>query len=274
MGASGPIAAARGLAVTGGFVAGVRAPGGLLAALSGAPPRARDDPLEILLRSAGALLFSAALVGFGLLSLAPRGSTELGGVGTAAGAVLALAQVGSLYLGPFMHGALLEARRGRGFGHATRARLRQVRTRAADPRLWRDCVVAPVSEELCFRGCLPQLLQWDGAFGEASAGALAPVLFGAAHLPHVLRFRREEGLSWGAAFGRVAFMFAYTTAFGWYSAYLLRRTGGLAVPIMAHSLCNALGVPDFSYLTLDSQRGFLRAATVAGVAAFVCLVLL
>jgi prenyl protein peptidase len=69
-------------------------------------------------------------------------------------------------------------------------------------------------------------------------------------------------------------MFAYTTAFGWYSAYLLRRTGGLAVPIMAHSLCNALGVPDFSYLTLDSQRGFLRAATVAGVAAFVCLVLL
>ena len=264
----GLIAAARGLAVTGGFVAGVRAPGGLLVALSGSPPLARDDPLEILLRSAGALLFSAALVRFGLLNLAPRGSTERGGIGTTAGAALALAQVGALYLGPFLHGALLEARRGRGFGQATRARLRQVRARAGDPRLWRDCIVAPVSEELCFRGCLPQLLQWDGAFGEASAGALAPVLFGLAHLPHVLRFRREEGLSWGTAFGRVAFMFAYTTAFGWYSAYLVWRTGGLAVPIMAHSLCNAIGVPDFSYLTLDSRRGVLRAATLAGIAGF------
>ena len=81
MGASGPIAAARGLAVTGGFVAGVRAPGGLLAALSGAAPRGRDDPLEILLRSAGALLFSAALARVGLLSLAPRGSAGGGGSG-------------------------------------------------------------------------------------------------------------------------------------------------------------------------------------------------
>ena len=268
MGASGPIAAARGLAVTGGFVAGVRAPGGLLAALSGAAPRGRDDPLEILLRSAGALLFSAALARVGLLSLAPRGSAGGRGVGTAAGAALALVQVWALYLGPFAHAALLEARRRRGFGLATRARLRQVRARAADLRWWRDVVVAPVSEELCFRGCLPQILQRDGAFGEVSAGALAPVLFGAAHLPHVLRFRREEGLPWGAAFQRVAFMFAYTTAFGWYSAYLSWRTGGLAVPIVAHSLCNALGVPDFSYLTLDPRRGALRAATVAGIVAF------
>jgi len=264
------------LGVAGGYVAAVRAPGVLLAAAGGGIPRGRDDPWEILGTSAGALFYPVALAQLGLLSLDPPGRVGDGTAArsTAGGAALAVIQVGLLYLGPLMHAALREARKGRGLAGAARAGLQKVSAVAADPRRWRDYVVAPVSEELCFRGCLVPLLQKNGACSPAAAGALAPVFFGAAHLHHATRLRREGGLTWRAAFTRVAFMFAYTTVFGWYACYLYIRTGGLAAPILAHALCNVLEVPDFPALARDSQRGALAVTTAAGVAVFAaCLAL-
>ena len=269
-------AAVQALGVAGGYVAAVRAPGALLAAAGGGPPRGRDDPWEILGTSAGALLYPVALARLGLLSLDPPGRAggDTAARSAAGDAALAVLQVGLLYLGPLAHAALREARKGRGLARAARAGLRQVGAAVADPRRWRDYVVAPVSEELCFRGCLVTLMQKNGACGPAAAGALAPVFFGAAHLHHAARLRREGGLTWRAAFARVAFMFAYTTVFGWYACFLYIRTGRLAAPILAHALCNILEVPDFSALSGDPHRGALGVATAAGVAAFAaCLAL-
>jgi hypothetical protein len=40
----------------------------------------------------------------------------------------------------------------------------------------------------------------------------------------------------------------YTTLFGWYAAYVFLRTGMLAPCFLVHAYCNAMGLPDLSFL--------------------------
>jgi prenyl protein peptidase len=68
-------------------------------------------------------------------------------------------------------------------------------------------------------------------------------------------------------------MFTYTTVFGWYAALLFHRTRHLLAPVVAHMVCNHLGLPAFYQLPSHPHRRLLCAAYVAGVATFAALLL-
>jgi len=68
-------------------------------------------------------------------------------------------------------------------------------------------------------------------------------------------------------------MFTYTTIFGWFAAFLFYRTRQLSAPVMAHVLCNHLGLPSFHHLPSHPRRRLLTAAYVVGIAAFAALLL-
>lgn len=44
----------------------------------------------------------------------------------------------------------------------------------------------------------------------------------------------------------ITFQFAYTTVFGWFAAHLFLRYHSFWVVVAVHSLCNAMGFPEFS----------------------------
>ncbi|KAL3918270.1 MAG: hypothetical protein SGPRY_006082 [Prymnesium sp.] len=128
--------------------------------------------------------------------------------------------------------------------------------------LARNLLVGPLAEEWVFRSCACPLLFGAGV-GEGWAVLLAAVLFGAAHIHH-----RLEGTSWAA----VGFQFGYTSLFGAYSAYLFLRTGLLYGPVLAHSFCNFMQVPDFASIPYHPRPKLLGATYVVGLGAFIALV--
>lgn len=100
-------------------------------------------------------------------------------------------------------------------------------------------MVAPIAEELFFRGFLYQALRrWRGVRG---AIVLSGVLFGAAHL-------RVGDLIGGLAKGDLArFISAMlivpsTMVLGWVLAYLFERQRSLRAPMVAHGLYNLVVV--------------------------------
>ena len=67
---------------------------------------------------------------------------------------------------------------------------------------------------------------------------------------------------------------SYTTAFGWYAAFLLLRTGSAAAPITCHAFCNAMGLPRLGALARYPQRWqrlTAAAALVGGILGFAAL---
>jgi hypothetical protein len=134
----------------------------------------------------------------------------------------------------------------------------------------RNFIVAPVTEEIVFRGCMvPALL----ASGESplKASLVAPLFFGVAHAHHaVLRLRQGEKIS-RIMIGTI-FQFAYTTLFGIYAAYAFIRTGSVGAVVVSHAYCNWMGVPDLSFVNarspLHRYRTFLVVMYIAGALAF------
>ncbi|KAJ3074314.1 hypothetical protein HDU98_011578 [Podochytrium sp. JEL0797] len=134
-------------------------------------------------------------------------------------------------------------------------------------KFWRAIVVAPLTEELCFRACMVHLNQHANIDNTTTIFSL-PFLFGLAHLHHL----REHYIANGRtkeAFHEAclicAFQFVYTTLFGWFATYLVVRTGTVWSAVWAHALCNAFGFPDFSV--------FVRRRTPANVAVMCVYVL-
>ena len=127
---------------------------------------------------------------------------------------------------------------------------------------------------------IPLLLY--GGFSPFWAGFVAPLFFGVAHIHHIFHAITVEGTYWLHAILGSIFQFAYTTIFGWYSAYLYiqtntgKQTGTIQTtkltsrdkvlaPAIAHTFCNSMGFPDFGgirtsphslrrYLTLQSKH--------------------
>lgn len=112
--------------------------------------------------------------------------------------------------------------------------------------IWiRNHVMAPLSEEFVFRACMmPLILQ---SFPPLTAVFITPLFFGVAHLHHIAE-RVSLGVDWTTALLIGLFQFIYTTLFGFYSAYLFARTGHLIAPLLAHALCNSMGLPDLQDL--------------------------
>ena len=153
-------------------------------------------------------------------------------VGAAAAAARAAACVALLYLGTLAEMCALGGFTMRGFG----------------AREWRNLVVGPLSEELCFRACVLPLLVETG-IGRWWAVWTSPLVFGLAHVHHAHRRIADDGISLKHAMFETTFQFTYTTLFGAFAAYAFCRTHRLSAPVAAHMLCNYLGLPGFECFT-------------------------
>jgi Type II CAAX prenyl endopeptidase Rce1-like len=64
--------------------------------------------------------------------------------------------------------------------------------------------------------------------------------------------------------GQVMLQFCYTTAFGWFAAYAFLRTQQLQGVVLAHSFCNALGVPPVLRMARHRHRWALIGVLLGG----------
>ncbi|PAA72035.1 hypothetical protein BOX15_Mlig025095g1, partial [Macrostomum lignano] len=121
-------------------------------------------------------------------------------------------------------------------------------------RCCRTLVLAPVTEELCFRALMLPVLCVH--LSCTRAAFLSPLFFGLAHFHHLIN-RLQRGYPLVPSLIQATFQFSYTYIFGVYSAYLYLRTGQLAAACAAHSFCNLMGFPDFE--ALANLRGIKLA---------------
>ena len=96
----------------------------------------------------------------------------------------------------------------------------------------RTVVIAPIFEELVFRQCFHQILIKSG-YTDVSATFFSPLLFTLAHAHHHLG---------SATVSQVLSQILHTCIFGWLGGYLL-VTRSLCDAILAHALCNYIGLP-------------------------------
>ncbi|XP_044507443.1 CAAX prenyl protease 2 [Mangifera indica] len=134
---------------------------------------------------------------------------------------------------------------------------------ASNVGVWRNFVVAPLTEELVFRACMIPLLLCGG-FKIYTVIFLCPVFFSLAHLNHLLEIYSSQNCSLLIAFRIVALQLGYTVVFGWYASFLFVRTGHLVAPLVAHVFCNFMGLP----VIVARRRGLVTIAFVAGIVAF------
>ncbi|XP_034405439.1 CAAX prenyl protease 2-like [Cyclopterus lumpus] len=175
---------------------------------------------------------------------------ELMGVrleGLVPAAVLPLLLTMVFYLGPLVHSAMDNPA---GFTGEVQS--------ALDVRSWMLCVgdavwlrnqvVAPVTEELVFRGAmLPMLVPCTGP---TAAIFMAPLFFGVAHLHHIMEQRRLNQDSLGV---------------------LLGVSGHVVGPVLCHSFCNSQGLPDIRSALRHPQRSALLFSYLTGLLVFLVL---
>jgi prenyl protein peptidase len=72
---------------------------------------------------------------------------------------------------------------------------------------------------------------------------------------------------------QVLFQFLYTTVFGWYESALFLATGSIVPPILVHSFCNWIGVPDLHRMkqVAGGSVQLPLAITASGVIAFIIM---
>jgi prenyl protein peptidase len=99
---------------------------------------------------------------------------------------------------------------------------------------WRNIIVAPLAEEYVFRSCIVPIFIQQG-WSRWATVAVAPWMFSAAHLHHILKNQR-----WLPTL----FQMTYTALFGAISTYLFVCTGSVYAPAIAHCFCNYMGFPD------------------------------
>lgn len=161
----------------------------------------------------------------------------------AAALLLPLALTAACFLGPLVAAYADEALPG------------QARADRCDYLLARVVLVAPVAEEIVFRSCSVALLR-AGGMGDTAAVLVSPLFFGLAHMHALIE---------GEDLAPLVFQCAYTTVFGWYSAYQLVCTGTIWAPILSHAFCNFMGFPDLGGIV---RRPPLLGALLVGVAVF------
>ncbi|KAM6983766.1 CAAX prenyl protease 2-like [Tautogolabrus adspersus] len=150
---------------------------------------------------------------------------------------------------------------------------------ALDVQSWRQCVrdavwlrnqvVAPVTEELVFRGAmLPMLVPCTGP---TAAIFTAPLFFGVAHFHHIIEQRRLHKDSMRVILLVSGMQFLYTTVFGAFTAFIFMRTGHVVGPVLCHSFCNSQGLPDISAALQHPQKSALLLSYVMGLLLFLVL---
>ncbi len=105
----------------------------------------------------------------------------------------------------------------------------------------------PLAEEWVFRCCMcPVLLA--GGWGQSAVIFGTPLLFGLAHVHHLINLVRQQGMTVQQGAVKVIFQLAYTTLFGIYASFVLIRTGQLNAVFLAHAFCNVMEVPQLGWL--------------------------
>lgn len=139
--------------------------------------------------------------------------------------------------------------------------------------LLRNLFIAPLAEEVVFRACFVPVLFASQIMTQSQVIVVAPLFFALAHVHHaVICLQNAEPL--GRVLLRALFQCTYTTLFGCYTTFVFLRTGSLLAVVLCHSLCNALGLPDISFLihpqsVLYPHRVLLGLGHVGGVLCFV-----
>ncbi|KDR77595.1 hypothetical protein GALMADRAFT_245743 [Galerina marginata CBS 339.88] len=120
----------------------------------------------------------------------------------------------------------------------------------------RNYCVAPLTEEIVFRGCVLAIYHLSGA-SRTRMIFLAPLTFGMAHIHHAWDTYNTHGRHYAAlkrAIITSCFQLGYTTLFGFHVSYLFLRTGSIFPPITAHIVCNIMGIPEIGYELRKFQR--------------------
>ncbi|KAI5819855.1 CAAX protease self-immunity-domain-containing protein [Pyronema omphalodes] len=132
---------------------------------------------------------------------------------------------------------------------------------------WRNYVVAPITEEVVFRGCMVPLLMLAGV----SAGKIVwttPLVFGIAHFHHCYEMILNHPSYIGMAILSSLAQFTYTTIFGWWATFVLIRTGSVWPAIAVHAMCNWIGAPAPKVSSTGWVNGLYWLSLVAGAVGF------
>ena len=141
-----------------------------------------------------------------------------------------------------------------------------------DIKAVRALIAAPVYEETVFRVCLIVPMVASGC-SLTLAVVVSSVIFGTSHLYHLVEAFSLKKQKRKQKIHATLVQAAYTTVFGLYVGYLFVGTGTLFAPVVAHSFCNYMGLPDLSFLTPSSEspykyRYYIVGAYLVGILAF------
>jgi len=101
----------------------------------------------------------------------------------------------------------------------------------------------PITEELVFRSTIIAV-HLLARVSPTKLVFLTPLYFGIAHVHHLYETTlTHPHTPLAAILLRTVVQFAYTSLFGFFAAFLLLRTGNVYACILAHSFCNAMGLP-------------------------------
>lgn len=136
----------------------------------------------------------------------------------------------------------------------------------------RNLIVAPIAEEIVFRACLlPPLLSCEYGLSTSRACWIAPLFFGVAHLHHLIEQCRKHSIKPIAIASMSsneisiirklllgsALQWTYTTLFGAYASHVFVRTGSFMSSVIAHVICNYMGLPDLRCFSSDERSNRL-----------------
>jgi len=120
----------------------------------------------------------------------------------------------------------------------------------------RNVIVGPISEEFIFRSCMVSAC-YMANFSNAFMIFVLPLFFGIAHVHHAYEqyslHKNEENIIIQIVLS-IVLQFSYTNVFGWFSTYLLLRTGNILSSIFAHVLCNIFSFPDVNSLLVAKGK--------------------
>jgi len=135
----------------------------------------------------------------------------------------------------------------------------------------RNYFIAPLTEEIIFRGCMVPLLLASG-MSTLKVSLVAPLFFGIAHLHHAAT-RISNGERPRSVMVMTTFQFLYTSLFGSYASYAFIRSGSVLAVTFSHSYCNWMGLPDLSFVSnfyhpLYQYRMAILPSYIIGICTF------
>lgn len=139
----------------------------------------------------------------------------------------------------------------------------------------RNLIAAPITEEFVFRACMCSVMI-NGGWPMSVSLLTSPLLFGAAHLHHLIGLVRAKGYSIQQGVVAVVFQLAHTTLFGLYTAYVFIVTGNVLTVILCHTFCNLMEFPDLQWASSPyhphhGKRIPVFIAFITGIVAFIYL---